>query len=137
MIEIRSLDTLTLDDLHRVASGYVSDHEYEVLHNESPELITFELRLVPLEQPYTKKYSFDADTLSVYEPLIGNDFSFGAYDDDELVGLIVCELHAWNDSLWVHEFHIAENYRRQGLGRRLMHRVCHVAKGRRVRIVAC
>jgi ribosomal protein S18 acetylase RimI-like enzyme len=137
MIEIRALDSLTLDDLARVASGYVSDHEYQVLHNETPEVITFELRLVPLEQPYIKKYVFDADTMAAYEPLLGNDFSFGVYDDDVLIGLAVCEVHAWNNSLWVHEFHIAENYRLQGLGRRLMHRICHVAKGRGLRIVVC
>jgi ribosomal protein S18 acetylase RimI-like enzyme len=137
MIEIRSLDSLTLDDLHRVASGYVSDHEYRLIHNESLESITFDLRLVPLEQPYIKKYSFDADTMAVYEPLLGNDFCLGVYDGDLLVGLAICEVHFWNNSLWVHEFHIAEKYRGQGLGRRLMHRICHVATKQGVRLVVC
>lgn len=137
MIEIRSLDALTLEELHRVASGYVSDHEYEVRHHETPELVTFELHLVPLAQPYVKKYSFDADTMAAYEPLLGNDLSFGAYDGDQLVGLILCEVHDWNGTVWVHEFHVAEGYRKQGLGRRLMHRTSHVAKSKNLRIVSC
>ena len=137
MIDIRDLDALTLDDLNRVASGYVSDHEYEVRHSETPELITFELRLVPLTQPYIKKYSFDEETLAVYEPLLGNELSYGAYDDGALVGLIIAEEHSWNDSVWVHEFHVAEGHRQQGVGRRLMHRLCHIAKHRGLHIVVC
>ena len=137
MIDIRDLDALTLDDLNRVAGGYVSAHEFEVRHSETPELITFELRLVPLTQLYIKKYSFDADTLAVYEPLLGNELSYGAFDGDVLVGLIIAEEHSWNDSVWVHEFHVAEGHRQQGVGRRLMHRLCHIAKHRARRIVVC
>jgi ribosomal protein S18 acetylase RimI-like enzyme len=137
MIEIRYLEALTLDDLHRVASGYVSDHEYDVIHQESEGLISFELRLVPLNQPYVKKYSFDDDTMAAYEPLLGNDFSFGVFDEDQLVGLAISEQHHWNNSLMVLEFHLAEGYRGQGLGRRLMHRVYRTAKRAGIRIIVC
>ena len=137
MIEIRDLNTLTLDELTRVASGYTSTQEYDVRHSDTETLINFELRLVPLREPYIKKYSFDEGTIRQYEPLLGNELSFGAYDGDVLIGLIIAEERRWNESVWVHEFHVAESYRLQGIGRRLMHRSCHIAKHRGLHIAAC
>lgn len=137
MIEIRDLNSLTLDELARVASGYTSTHEYEVRHYDTEQLINFELRLAPLDEPYIKTYSFDEGTIRQYEPLLGNELAFGAYDGDILVGLIIAEEQRWNESVWVHEFHVVEAHRQQGIGRRLMHRTCHIAKHRGLHIAAC
>jgi ribosomal protein S18 acetylase RimI-like enzyme len=136
MIEIRPLTELNLDDLHRVASGYVSDERYAVDHSETDELISFTLRREKLSTSYVKKYEFNTDTIKAYRPHLENGFSFAVYDGD-LIGLAVSELHQWNNSLWIHEFHIAEPYRRRGLGKQLMERVAEAARDAGIRILVC
>lgn len=43
----------------------------------------------------------------------------------------------WNKSLWVWEFHVAEMYRRRGLGRRLMDALAGRAKAAGLRTIVC
>lgn len=137
MIEIRPLTDLSLDDLLRVASGYVSNHKYEVIHSETDDLISFTLRLIPLEIPYVKKYEFNDETIDIYRPFLKSGFSFGAYDGDRLVGLAVSEVHAWNNTLWVHDFYVAETHRGRGIGKRLMERVASIASDAGLRAIVC
>jgi len=70
-------------------------------------------------------------------PLCGNGFSFGVYDDGLLAGIAIAELQTWNNTLWVHEFHLAPEYRGRGLGRGLMNSVVTAARAASVRVIAC
>jgi ribosomal protein S18 acetylase RimI-like enzyme len=137
MTDIRPLDHLNLADLRRVASGYVSECRYRVLHEDAGESMSFRLVVEPLPSPYVKKYSFDEEILAAYRSLLPAGFSFGVYDNGRLIGLAISELHLWNNTLQVHDFHIAEPYRGQGLGRLLMDRVEEAARAASVRVILC
>jgi streptothricin acetyltransferase len=137
MIEIRSLTELALTDLERVASGYSSDSKYVVVYTSAEEQVTFDLQLVALEKPYIKKFEHDDDTIQRYEEVLNDGFSFGAYDGNLLIGLVIGESHEWNRSLWVWEFHVLEAYRNEGIGKRLMKRVAEKAKGAGFRTIVC
>ncbi|HET9905776.1 MAG TPA: GNAT family N-acetyltransferase, partial [Anaerolineales bacterium] len=120
MIEIRSLTELNMASLERVAGGYASDSQYVVRYESAEDHISFDLQLVRLDQPYVKQFDYDDDTLQRYERLLNVGYSFGAYDEDRLVGLIIGEPDDWNRSLWVLEFHVVDAYRKEGLGKQLM-----------------
>src|SRR4051794_21656713 len=137
MTEIRPLASLTLDELHRVASGYVSEQKYDVNHSETDDEVTFSLNLIQLDQPYIKKYSFGEETLRAYTALLGNGFCFAIYEAGALAGLAISEVHQWNNSLQIHDFHIAEGHRGRGFGRHLMERVVLAARDAGLRIVVC
>lgn len=137
MLTIRPLTALTLADLQRVAPGYVSAGVYQVTHTEGEALATFELRLVACAEPVRKTFHHDEATVQRYQQLLGAGDSFGAYDGETLVGLLIAEVHHWNHSLWVWEFHVAERYRRQGLGRRLMECAVARAQTHSLRIIVC
>jgi streptothricin acetyltransferase len=137
MIEIRSLRQLNSTDLTRVASGYCSDSKYVVRHTETEDGIRFDLQLVPLNKPYVKKWDDDDDTLQRYQTVLNAGYSFGGYDGNLLVGLVVAEPHEWNRSLSVWEFHVAESYRNQGIGRRLMECVAEKGKRAGLRTIVC
>lgn len=137
MAEIRPLTSLTLDELHRVASGYVSQQRYAVSHFETENAVTFTLLLTQLEQPYVKRYSFNEDTIQAYRALLGNGFCFGLYENESLIGLAISEVHTWNNSLQIHDFHIAEEYRGRRLGRQLMEQVVSAARHAGLRMVVC
>lgn len=112
MIETRSLAKLNLSDLKRVAGGYSSDSKYAVSYKETGSYISFNLRLATLREPYVKRFHYDDETLQEYNAVIDAGYSFGAYDGDLLVGLIIAEGHRWNRSLFVHEFHVTETHRK-------------------------
>jgi ribosomal protein S18 acetylase RimI-like enzyme len=137
MVEIRSLTKLSLADLRRVASGYSSDSKYTVVHTETGSCVSFDLRLVTLDKPYVKRFHYDNEILQQYNTLLKTGYSFGAYDDNLLVGLVIAEGHRWNRSLFVHEFHVAETHRNQSIGKRLMECVTEKASRAGFRTIVC
>ena len=137
MIEISPLKKLDLADLERVASGYTSNGKYEVTYSDSENQSSIHLQFVENQKPYVKKFDYDGETLQRYTELLNNGFSFGAYDNDLLVGIILAEAREWNRSLWVWEFHVAETHRKRGIGKRLMERAAESAKGINLRTIIC
>jgi ribosomal protein S18 acetylase RimI-like enzyme len=115
MIEILSLTKIDSIDLQRVASGYSSDGKYVVTYYDSESHASFDLQLVSLPEPYIKSFDhYDEETLRRYEQVLTLGYSFGAYDDELLAGLVLAEPQEWNRSLSVWEFHVAAAYRRLG-----------------------
>ena len=137
MIEARSLTQVNLTDLKRVASGYFSDSKYAVVHTETESCVSFDLRLVTLDKPYVKRFHYNDAILQQYNTVLSTGYSFGAYDDNLLVGLIIAEEHQWNRSLSVHEFHVAKTHRNQGIGKQLMECVTEKASRAGFRIIVC
>lgn len=137
MIEIRELKQLDLADLERVASGYISDRKYDVFHSDTESNASIELRLISIPTPYSKKYAFDDEILAQYIALFKQHMSFGAYDGELLIGVLIGEVRRWDQSVWIHEFHVAESHRRAGTGMRLMERVLERALAARARIIVC
>ncbi|MBI4927249.1 MAG: GNAT family N-acetyltransferase [Anaerolineae bacterium] len=137
-IEITALKELSLADLQRVASGYTSTEQYRVRYVDSDIHTVLELLLVAMKEPHKKVYDhFDEETLQRYNQARVGGFSFGAYEADRLVGLLIAEVHAWNHSLWVWEFHVDQAYRGQGLGRQLMERAAEAARQAGLRTIVC
>lgn len=135
---IRPLTAFTLGDLHRLIVGYWTNARYVVTKFESAETITIQLQLVTLDSPRRKQYDpIDDETLQRYTQVAQAGFSFGAYDEEQLIGLALAEPHEWNKSLWVWEFHVAETHQRRGLGRRLMEALADKATAAGLRIIVC
>lgn len=138
MIEVHPLQYIQQADLERVGSGYISDSKYAVRYEESEAGVMVELRLVPLVQPYHKTFGYDdAETMERYERVVGLGYSWGAFDGELLVGVLLAEPQVWNQSVLVWEFHVAEGYRGRGLGRRLMEQIATQAREAGYRILVC
>ncbi|GAC1446002.1 MAG: hypothetical protein NVSMB56_01180 [Pyrinomonadaceae bacterium] len=138
MIEVRPLTSLELNDLKRIADGYSSDSKYVVVHNDSGNYIGFDLQLVALEQLFIRRYvHFNVETLRSYNEVLKSGHSFGAYDGNLLIGLVIAGAYLWNQSLWVYEFHVAETHRKKGVGKQLMNCAAQTAKRAGLRIIVC
>jgi ribosomal protein S18 acetylase RimI-like enzyme len=138
MAEIRQLTQINEADLLRVATGYIADSKYVVAYADDVDTVAFNLVLTPLATPYTGSAStFDQETLAFYARSAQTGWTFGAYDDDTCIGVIIAELQSWNKIVMVWEFHVAEMYRRQGIGRQLMNRVLTRAQQAGMRSVVC
>ena len=138
MAEIRLLTQIDEADLLRVATGYHADSKYVVAYADDVDTVTFNLVLTPLAAPYAGSPStFDQATLDFYARSAQTGWSFGAYADGTCIGMIIAEPQSWNKIVMVWEFHVAEAYRRQGIGRQLMDRVLARARQEGMRSVVC
>ncbi len=138
LYEIRPLEYLTAELVSRLIVGYTTSARYAASKAETPEYTRFELRLVPLAQPLSKRYpALTAETLDQYRAIARQGHSFGVFVEDTCIGLALNEAHHWNASLWVQEFHIAAAYQGQGIGRQLMDWVIQHAQEQGLRCVVC
>lgn len=138
MIKIRELINLNPADLERIASGYSSNTKYKVVVESSEEQVSINLQLVKLKKPYIKKFDhFDHQLIERYNSFLKDNYSFGAYDGNFLIGLALAEPHLWNQTLWMNEFHVAETYRHQGIGKQLMEYVIKKAQEEKLRAIVC
>ena len=137
MIEIFPLQQLHVVDFKRVATGYSSECKYVVEYSEKEGHILFDLQHVKLSKPSVKKWEHDDNMMQNYQQMLRKGYSFAAYDDNLLVGVLIAEPREWNGSLWVWEFHVAETSRHQGIGKRLMDCVIEKAKADHFRTVVC
>lgn len=134
-IAIRPLKLSDLLAVTRLVVGYTSHEMYVVEKQETPEQTTISLRLEPLPTPYNKEFTSDEETMGIYRDLLRGKFCFGAYDGAQIVAIAMAELHAWNRTFWVWEFHVAESHRGQGIGRTLLEFLCDQAYEAGARVV--
>lgn len=138
MAEIRPLREVDEQLLERLITGYSSNEVFRIVRDEMADLIRFELRLTPLEQPFVKRYpSREPPEMRRYQELATSGHCFGAFDGEMCIGLALCEPQQWNRSLVVHEFHIAPAGHYQGIGRALMATVEAHAQDQGMRCIVC
>ena len=137
MIDIRLLTQLNPDDLYRLVTGYTSDVKYQVSKTETAHQFILALELVPLVQPYRKRYDHPDTDIARYQEVLAFGFSFGAYDAEQCVGIVLAEPRHWNKSLWVWELHVAETHQRCGIGRQLVETLAEQASIADLRVLVC
>ena len=102
MITIQPLTRLEATDFIRIMTTYISEGRFVVSYRDTATDTSFELHYVTLPEPAVRRYDpLDATTLQRYSQLFHAGFSFGAYDGEALVGLIIAEPQEWNRSVSV------------------------------------
>lgn len=137
MLRIAKLTELTAADLHRLSEGYTTTEKYHVTKTETEHETQITLTLVPLDPPFVKRWGQDPELEDHYHQAVQQGLSLGLYDGSKLVGLALAEKKEWNRTLWVWEFHIGKNHRRQGHGKRLMSALTKIAKENDCRVMVC
>lgn len=138
MIAVGPLTDLAAVDLRRLIAGYVSTEKYAVTPTEGDGRFAIALQRVPLAEPYRKRYDhLDDATVERYRRILGLGFSCGAFDGDVCVGLALAEPVRWNRTFAVHELHVAESHRGQGIGRRLVDAAAAKGSEAGMRILVC
>jgi ribosomal protein S18 acetylase RimI-like enzyme len=138
MIKIKLLAKLDSEALKQVITGYSSPGKYVVTYSDSPTQTSFNLTFQMLEKPHIGRYHhLDDETLQRYREALTHGYSFGAFDQEGLAGVLLAEPHEWNKSLWVWEFHVRETMRGMGIGRQLMEAAAQKAKAAGLRTIVC
>lgn len=137
-MEIRALAAEDVRQIPDGISGYQTHEMYEVKIAETEAETAVTLHLITLPQPRRKRFPpLDEADLRRYQAVPAHGFSSGLFHNEVLVGVALAEPQAWNNSLWVWEFHIASGYRGQGWGRLLMTRLIAQAQSARLRTIVC
>lgn len=135
-IVIRPIERMTVQDYKPFTAPYTTDKIYRVQYRDKADGVLFEARVEPLEQPATHAYNhFDDEYTEMYNKVFPQGFSWGAWEGDQMVGLLIGEQVDWNGSLRIWEFHVAAEQRGQGIGRMLMETAAQKARESGIRIL--
>ncbi len=137
LIEIRCLETITEDDVRNLQYGYISPGKYAVTKQETPERTILNIEYIILDHPYQKIWPVEDAPFDLYRQVIRLGYSFGAFDGEQMAGLIIVEPHRWNHSLWVWEFCIGHHIRGKGVGRKLMDHLAAIGHRDGFRAIVC
>jgi streptothricin acetyltransferase len=137
-IILRPLQYSDLAHLSRVITGYVTSETYAIEKVENEAETAVSLKLVSLPAPKIITYDhLDEAELARLTAIVVEGLSVGAFVDAQLVGVAISSVEAWNRSLRLWEFHVAELFRGQGIGRQLMERVVETAVAQNLRVIVC
>ncbi len=136
MIEIHTYTPIRAEELQRLTGPFACADTFRVQYEEGPAGSSFTVELVPLTEPHIHHYQhIDEEWVRNY--LAPADLALGAFDGEELVGVLIAETRRWNDTLWVCEYHVAADRRGQGIGRMLMEAAAEKARTAGLRSIVC
>lgn len=136
MVEIRTLKKLSFEQLESFGfNGFKTDKIISVEKSNEGKSIVIKLNELKLENEYIKEWKSDHDSVSFFQNIIDEGFSFGAFKDDVLIGILLSSYHEWNNSLWIENIRISEKAKGEGLGRELIDSLIEFARNENVRIL--
>ena len=137
MIAIRPLPRFDAERFQAIASGYTTNAIYQVKWVDSPEQANFALAREQLPAPQEFRYPFSDEDFAHYRAIVPGEYCMAAFDGDEVIGVAIAEAQGWNNVLWVWDFHVAQAYRGQGIGRYLMDALVEKATSAGLRAIIC
>ena len=136
MVTVKALRDISDQDFLQIVAGYTSSEMYHPNKEESNSHISIRLERKPLAEPFVKKWSHSHENIENYRAMLQKGFSFGAYEDEELVGIAIAEPSEWNQTLSIWEFHILESHRRKGIGSQLLEALHQKTRMAKLRLMA-
>lgn len=120
-VEIRSIDVFTKDDRKELGiNGYVAESTFKIIKNVTENQITLKATFQPTLLDYIKEFEDEGDDYYLFDDIIKKGYSYGAFIDDELVGVIIVDPRKWNNSLFIAEIEVSDKYRNEGIGKDLV-----------------
>lgn len=136
MVVLKKLEKFTIENEKSFGfNGFVTDEIYEVVKTEKELGITLDIKYKRLDYTFVKEWPHKESNVEWYNDLLIQGYSYGAYINNELVGIVICEKRNWNNTLWIADIIISDKYRRQGIGNLLLDKINEIAKLNDIRII--
>ena len=134
MLSITHLTELTFENFIIPGHyGYVSNGIYKVKKFSDRESISFNFKSEKTDVPYVKTWKLTDENINHCKKIIAEGFSFGAYKENELIGVILCETRKWNNTLYIENLFVSESHRRKGTGKLLIKKVIEISRQKNFR----
>ncbi|HEY8920651.1 MAG TPA: GNAT family N-acetyltransferase [Chitinophaga sp.] len=131
--KLKQIDKNEFDGLGR--NGYTSEKMYAVDARPINDDATFHISLQQLPAPFVKNWKTTAGEITALNHIIATGHSFGAYENEQLVGMAVCEERTWNNTLYIENILVAEKYRGQKVGTQLIEALISHARVKQLRLI--
>lgn len=136
MIEIRALEALTQEELQSFGhNGYKTDKIIDVQMNKSGTKMQFDLVEKTLDEVYVKTWRPASGNSDYFQDIINQGHSFGVYHEGTLIGFALLSYYAWNNSMWIENIRIAEDWHGKGVGRSVIEYLIEYSKEKKARIL--
>lgn len=133
-MEIKKLEKLTENPTNDWGlNGYITDKILAVSFVEYSGSFEFILREKKLT--YTKIWETNSNGLDELNEIIAKGNSFGAFESGKLTGWIICDHRTWNNSFYIENILISEEFRRNGTGAQLIKNAVREAKNLNCRVI--
>jgi len=140
VIDLRPLTEGDIPNLPQIRPTFRSETILRLERSGGGGSISWRLREIPIEPPYDRGTGYDFDDhvqAEIRGRLARPDECYLYLAEDtvtqRLVGLVDVQIQDWNNSAFLHSLMIDQDYRRQGIGRRLWVRAKDFARRSRVR----
>lgn len=96
---------------------------------------SFEFNLREKNQYYKKVWETNAEDIDDLNEIIEQGNSFGAFENGKLIGWAICSFREWNNSLFIENILISEEFRGQNIGRLFIKNISRKARELQCRMV--
>ncbi|MCA6067513.1 GNAT family N-acetyltransferase [Chryseobacterium sp. RG1] len=133
-MEIKKLEKLTSNPtLNWGFNGYETDKIFSVSTIEIGN--SFEFTIREKNQFYKKVWETNSEDIDNLNEIIEQGNSFGAFENNELVGWAICDFRKWNNSLFIENILIHEEFRGQNIGKLFIKNINRKARELQCRMV--
>lgn len=134
---IKQLKEFKMSDRgHFGMNGYISNYKYVVTKEETVDETLISIKRVKLNSPYERKWPQLDEDFDRYNEFLKQGYSFGAFHNENLIGVVIVERRKWNNSFFIEDIEIAESHRNKGIGGMLINEVEEVAKKNGIRVIS-
>ena len=115
--------------------GYESEYIYESTRYELDSEISFKLLVRKLSKPYKKIWNEEEAVINRYKEMIGDGISILVSSGNRTAGVLIAEKRDWNNSAYIEKLQIADEFKRTGIGSRLITKFVQLTAERGYRII--
>jgi ribosomal protein S18 acetylase RimI-like enzyme len=133
-MEIKKLEKLTSNPtLNWGFNGYETDKIFSVSTIGIGNSFEFTIREKSLS--YKKVWETSSEDINDLNETIEQGNSFGAFENNELVGWAICDFRKWNNSLFIENILVHEEFRGQNIGKLFIKNINRKARELQCRMV--
>jgi ribosomal protein S18 acetylase RimI-like enzyme len=114
-------------------NGYYTPKILDVKKSNVDGLVSFQLSEV--NKICKKTYLEDFDTVARFNEIIKDGYSFGAFENDKLIGVVIGEYRQWNNTLNIVTILVSEHFRRNRIGEKLIEKIKQAGKNAGIRLI--
>jgi ribosomal protein S18 acetylase RimI-like enzyme len=116
-------------------NGYISQQVFSEKAISENNSFCFKFILKQLDKAYIKTWETTSANIDHFNEIILAGHSFGAYEKDKLIGMVICGERNWNNTLYIENILVAEEHRGKGIGKLLIEKTIRHSQGKNFRLI--